>query len=201
MTASDLYLATPILQDGEAFLPDLVRGLAAQPPAALLLRLADAPESRLITQIQKIQPLVQAQDIALMLEDRPALALKTGCDGVHLSTGFTASSVRDVRKSIGDALQLGVAVGASRDAAMRAGEDGADYVCFSAEGAEGAAQDEDEPEDLTALVRWWCLMMELPAVVLAPEPTDVAGFVQAGADFIMPAATFWAHPQDWPSLA
>lgn len=26
MTASDLYLATPILQDGEAFLPDLGMG-------------------------------------------------------------------------------------------------------------------------------------------------------------------------------
>ncbi|MFS8369062.1 thiamine phosphate synthase [Acetobacter indonesiensis] len=196
MTACDVYLATPVLRDVEAFLPVLARGLSAQPPSAVLLRLADAPEAALTAQIQKIQPLVQGQDIALILEDRPALALKTGCDGVHLSPNFTGSA-RDVRKQYGDALQLGVAVGSSRDAAMRAGEDGADYVCFGANGPAADPLEDDEPESLTALVQWWCMMMELPAVADVPDPAHLPEFVQAGADFIMPAESFWAAPQAW----
>ncbi|OAG77272.1 thiamin-phosphate pyrophosphorylase [Acetobacter malorum] len=107
MTAYDVYLATPVLRDVEAFLPDLARGMQQHTPAAVLLRLADAPEADLIKKIQTIQSVVHAQDIALMLEDRPALAARTGCDGVHLSTGFADASVRDVRKQIGDDLPVG----------------------------------------------------------------------------------------------
>lgn len=200
MTAYDIYLATPALRDAEAFLPTLAQGLAALPPAAVLLRLADAPEAQLVSLIQKIQPCVQGQDIALMLEDRPALAQKTGCDGVHLSPHFAGGSVRDVRKLLGDDLQLGVAVGISRDAAMRAGEQGADYICFGEGGTPADADDilpgmpAPTPE---TLAQWWCLVMELPAVVEVPEPALVAQAARSGADFIMPGPTFWATPQAW----
>ncbi|MFT9115330.1 MAG: thiamine phosphate synthase [Acetobacter malorum] len=197
MTAYDVYLATPVLRDVEAFLPDLARGMQQHPPAAVLLRLADAPDAELIKHIQTIQSVVHAQDIALMLEDRPALAARTGCDGVHLSTGFAEASVKDVRKQIGDDLQLGVSVGGSRDAAMRAGEAGADYISFSTAipvvPAEGEA-----PESLTDLVRWWCLVMELPAVVEVEEPAQIAAFEEVGADFIQPGPAFWENPSLWP---
>ncbi|GAN59662.1 thiamine phosphate synthase [Acetobacter cibinongensis] len=200
MTAIEFYLATPILQDGEAFLPVLAQGLARQCPAAVLLRLADAPEAQLIKIIKTVQPLVQGQDIALMLQDRPALAQKTGCDGVHLSAAFTGGSVRDIRKALGDDLQLGITVGTSRDAAMRAGESGADYVLFSA--STGPRQEDDnltdaEPESLAALVQWWCMMMELPAVADVPEAAELAQFAQTGVDFILPGSSFWDKPEAW----
>ena len=58
MTAYDIYLATPALRDADAFLPKLAQGLATLPPAAVLLRLADAPEPQLVSLIQKILPVV-----------------------------------------------------------------------------------------------------------------------------------------------
>lgn len=196
MTAYDVYLATPVLRDVETFLPVLARGLQQHAPAAVLLRLADAPDAVLAKMIQGVQAVVQAQDIALMLEDRPALAASTGCDGVHLSTSFAAASVKEVRRQIGDDLQLGVSVGGSRDAAMRAGEAGADYISFSTAipvvPAEGEA-----PESLTDLVRWWGLVMELPAVVEVEAPAQVEPFAQAGADFIQPGPAFWENPSLW----
>lgn len=200
MTAIEFYLATPILQDGEAFLPVLAQGLARQCPAAVLLRLADAPEAQLIKIIKTIQPLVQGQDIALMLQDRPALAQKTGCDGVHLSAAFTGGSVRDIRKALGDDLQLGVTVGTSRDAAMCAGEGGADYVLFSA--STGPRQEDDnltdaEPESLAALVQWWCMMMELPAVACASTPEEARTLAGCDVDFVMPDACWWDDPTPW----
>ncbi|MFT8444868.1 thiamine phosphate synthase [Acetobacter orientalis] len=200
MTAYDIYLATPALRDADAFLPKLAQGLATLPPAAVLLRLADAPEPQLVSLIQKILPVVQGQDIAVLLEDRPALAKKTGCDGVHLSPRFAGGSVRDVRKLLGDDLQLGVAVGVSRDAAMRAGEEGADYICFGAGGAPADAEDSlpgtPEPTPVE-LAKWWCLVMELPAVIEVPEPAQLAQVAASGADFMMPAITFWDTPQAW----
>lgn len=199
MTACDYYLATPALQDVDAFLPLLAQGLATLPPAAVLVRLAEAPEPEHIKIIQKIQPLIQEQGIALMLEDRPALAKKTGCDGVHLTPHFSGS-VRDVRKTLGDDLQLGAAVGTSRDGAMRAGEEGADYICFGQgavpEGVEDALPD-SSVESLTALAQWWCMVMELPAVVEVPQASELAGIVQSGVDFVMPDAAFWENPQAW----
>ena len=196
MTACSVYLATPVLRDVEAFLPDLARGMQQHTPAAVLLRLADAPDAELIQHIQTIQSVVQTQDIALMLEDRPALAVLTGCDGVHLSTEFTEASVRDVRQQIGGDLQLGVSVGGSRDGAMRAGESGADYISFSTAAPVVPAEGED-PESLTALVLWWCMVMELPAVVEVQTPDEIVGFVQIGTDFILPGPTFWENPSVW----
>ncbi|WP_342356307.1 thiamine phosphate synthase [Acetobacter persici] len=196
MTAYDVYLATPVLRDAEAFLPDLARGMQHHTPVAVLLRLADAPDADLIRKIQTIQSVVQAQDIALMLEDRPALAASTGCDGVHLSSGFAGPSIKDVRRQIGDDLQLGVSVGGSRDAAMRAGEAGADYISFSTASPVVAAEGE-APESLTDLVRWWCLVMELPAVVEVETPAQVAPFAEVGADFIQPGPVFWENPSLW----
>ncbi|GBR23603.1 thiamine phosphate pyrophosphorylase [Acetobacter orleanensis NRIC 0473] len=196
MTAYDVYLATPVLRDVETFLPELARGMRQHAPAAVLLRLADAPEADLIKKIQTVQAVVQAQDCALMLEDRPALALRAGCDGVHLSTGFAEASIKDVRRQIADALQLGVSVGGSRDAAMRAGEAGADYVSFSTAIPVAAAEGE-APESLTDLVRWWCLVMELPAVVEVEAPAQVAAFAQVGADFIQPGPAYWENMSDW----
>lgn len=187
---SDLYLVTPAVSDAQAFLPVLEAGLAIHQPAALLLRLADMPAAAARQVVIALKPVVQARDTALMLENAPVLAQETGCDGVHLSPSYTAASVKDVRRMIGADLQLGVAVGVSRDAAMCAGEDGADYICFGAE-------DDASVETVAALVRWWSLMMELPVVVQAQQPADVAVLNANGADFVMPSEHWWQQPDAW----
>ncbi|MFT8732234.1 MAG: thiamine phosphate synthase [Acetobacter fabarum] len=191
---SELYLVTPALLHADAFLPVLEQRLANHQPAALLLRLADgiAPAAA-IALIGAIRPLVQHEGIALMLEDAPELAVQTGCDGVHLSQSYTAASVRDVRRQIGDELQLGVAVGSSRDGAMRAGEEGADYVCF----APDAAQSAEATQAVLALAQWWCMMMELPAVACAATPEDVRALAGCDTDFVMPDTNWWDDPSPW----
>ncbi|CEF54442.1 thiamine phosphate synthase [Acetobacter ghanensis] len=191
---SELYLVTPPLLRADAFVPVLEKRLAHYQPAALLLRLADgvsAVTAKAI--IGQISPLVQHKGIALMLEDAPDLAVQTGCDGVHLSPSYVAASVREVRRQIGDELQLGVAVGTSRDVAMRAGEEGADYICF----APDADDAPDAPQTVQALAQWWCMMMELPAVAQARTPEEAAALVGIDVDFVMPAASWWDDPALW----
>ena len=191
---SELYLVTPALLQADAFLPVLEQGLDRHQPAALLLRLGEGLAPAAATAIiGAIRPLVQQKGIALMLEDAPALAVQTGCDGVHLSPSYTAASVRDVRRQIGDDVQLGVAVGSSRDGAMRAGEEGADYVCFTPGGADGA----EDAQPVQALAQWWCMMMELPAVAFASTPEEARALAGADVDFVMPATSWWDNSAQW----
>lgn len=192
---SELYLVTPPLLHADAFMPVLEQRLAHHQPAALLLRLADGVTPVAATAIiGVIRPIVQQMGVALMLEDAPDMAVQTGCDGVHLSLSHTGGSVRDVRRQIGDELQLGVAVGSSRDAAMRAGEEGADYICFAPD-AEGAA--DATAQAVQALAQWWCMMMELPAVAIARTPEEATALVGCDADFVMPATAWWDDPALW----
>lgn len=191
---SELYLVTPPLLHADAFLPVLEQRLAHHQPVALLLRLGGglAPAAQ-IELIGAIRPLVQNSGVALMLEDAPALAMQTGCDGVHLSASYQAASVRDVRRQIGDELQLGVAVGSSRDAAMRAGEDGADYICFAPDTPDKA----EATQAVQALAQWWCMMMELPAVACAATPEDARSLAGCDVDFVMPDSCWWDDPTPW----
>ncbi|WP_338332765.1 thiamine phosphate synthase [Acetobacter sp. LMG 32666] len=191
---SELYLATPALLHADAFLPVLEQRLAHHQPAALLLRLSGGVAPAAATaMVEAIRPLVQHKGIALMLEDAPELAVQTGCDGVHLSRSYTAASVRDVRRQIGDELQLGVAVGSSRDDAMRAGEEGADYVYFAPDAPDGAEQ----AQAVQALAQWWCMMMELPAVAFAGTPEQASALAGCDVDFVMPDTSWWDDPAPW----
>nr|WP_230975633.1 thiamine phosphate synthase [Acetobacter garciniae] len=221
-------MVTPPLADAQPFLPTVERALDRYQPAALLLRLVDGlTDAAALPVITAIAAAVQPKGVALMLEDRPALARQTGCDGVHLSANYTALNVRDVRRMLGDELQLGVAAGTSRDAAMQAGEDGADYISFGPEpdaasnantqntqaaatqppeiagsdnGGHVTADAEPENAPVAALAQWWSVMMELPVVACARTPDDARQLASGTADFLMPSATWWDNPTDWPTL-
>ncbi|MBS0986767.1 thiamine phosphate synthase [Acetobacter thailandicus] len=192
MTES-LYLSTPVLYREVGFLPRLSQCVADYTPAAVLLRLADDSEKNLCDFIAQVCPVVQGTGSALILEDRPALAQGTGCDGVHLSSAFTGRTIKDVRRLLGDSIQLGIAAGISRDVAMCAGEDGADYILFGEDAPQSAAAIKETQQ----LISWWSMMMELPAVALVPAPRSMAGFVAAQPDFIMPGANFWEQQEEW----
>lgn len=172
------YLVTPLLDETTAFLPSLEKALRALPVAAVRLRLAALAPEKLTELIQPIRDIVQSHDVALILDGLPKLARETGCDGAHVP----ASTVSEARRLLGDELQLGVSCGFSRDDAMRAGEEGVDYVAFGPFGT--------EPNDEgLALVRWWREMMELPVVaeccaVTGNEMDTSAKSLAKWADFL-----------------
>ena len=67
-------------------------------------------------------------DTACLVRDHVGLALEIGADGVHLWGG--AADVPARRAALGRERILGMSCGRSRDAAMIAGEAGADYIGF-----------------------------------------------------------------------
>ncbi|GBQ91707.1 thiamine phosphate pyrophosphorylase [Acetobacter nitrogenifigens DSM 23921 = NBRC 105050] len=188
-TACELYLVTPVVDDGDAFLPVLERALAKLPAAAVRLRLADLPEDRLKRIVTRLRPSVQDRGVALILDSHPSLALSTGCDGVHVDAEDTATA----RLIVGNDLQLGAFCGTSRDLAMTAGEAGADYVSF------GPFTQASEITSDAELVGWWSAVMELPAV--AEVTIDAGGDYAAALRPLAKTADFLALGGDEGALS
>jgi thiamine-phosphate pyrophosphorylase len=184
-----LYLVTPVTAD-ELFADPLARALDAGDVGAVQLRLKEATDDRWRRVIEALRPVAQSRGVAFLLNDRADLALETGCDGAHV--GQTDMSAVDARKLL-PGLTLGVTCHASRDLAMQAGEDGADYVAFGAffPTTTKAAETQAEPD----LLRWWSELMELPCVAIGGiTPANCGSLVAAGANFLAVVSAVWSHP-------
>ncbi len=188
-----LYLITPT-SAGPDFADTLAAALDAGDVAALQLRLKEADDDHWRRTIDALRPVAQSRDVAFLLNDRPDLAVGTGCDGAHV--GQTDTPARDARRLLG-ALTLGVTCHDSRDLAMQAGDDGADYVAF---GAFFPTTTKDAPTLADPdIIAWWSELMELPCVAIGGiTALNCAPLVTAGADFLAVVGAVWAHP-DGPS--
>jgi len=185
-----LYLITPPAFDPAAFRDRLAAALDGGDVAAVQLRLQDADDRAWRVAIDTLRPVAQSRGVAFLLNDRPELVRETGCDGVHV--GQTDMPARETRALIGDAT-LGVTCHASRDLAMQAGEDGADYVAFGAffPSVSKEVTKLADPEILS----WWSELMELPCCAIGGITAGNCGtLVRAGADFLAVIAAVWNHP-------
>lgn len=193
-----LYLITPpALDDLAAFGRTLAAALDAGDVAALQLRLKDTPDAVIAAAVDVIMPIAHSRDVVLILNDRPDLAAKLGCDGVHV--GQDDPPCREARRIMGKDAMIGVTCHDSRHLAMEAAEAGADYVAFGAffPTTTKDAPTRAEPELLTI----WQESMEVPCVAIGGIAVDNAeGLVAAGADFLAVSAGVWAHPEG-PAVA
>ena len=125
--------------------------------------------------------------VAFLLQAEPVTALEIGADGVHIAGGGT--EVAACRATLGGERILGVSCGHSRDAAMVAGDAGADYVAFG---------DLDQPPgpELYDLLTWWHELFVLPCLAEAAITIeDGARLARAGADFVAAGEAVWRHPE------
>ena len=185
-----LYLVTPTTA-GPDFADTLAAALDAGDVAALQLRLKDADDDVWRRSIDALRPVAQSRGVAFLLNDRPDLAAATGCDGAHV--GQTDTPAAEARRLLG-ALTLGVTCHDSRDLAMQAGDDGADYVAFGAffPTTTKEAPTRADPE----ILGWWSDLMELPCVAIGGiTASNCAPLVTAGADFLAVVGAVWANPE------
>jgi len=183
-----LYLITPpVLPDG--FADQLAAALDAGDVAAVQLRLKDTPEHIIQKTVDQLRPIAQSRGVAFLLNDRPDLAVKLGCDGAHV--GQTDMKAGQARKILGG-LTLGVTCHNSRHLAMEASEAGADYVAF---GAFFPTATKAPPEMAEiATLRDWAEIMEIPCVAIGGiTPENCAPLVQAGAEFLAVVGAVWNH--------
>ena len=195
-TRCRLYLITPPKLEPRVFAETLKRALGAGDVASLQLRLKDVSDEEIERAVELLMPVAQAADVAFILNDRPDLAKKFGCDGVHV--GQDDASYAEARAAIGPGI-VGVTCHDSRHLAIEAAEAGADYVAFGAFFAT-ATKDAKTHADLD-LLTWWAEVMVVPCVAIGGITVEKAKpLVQAGADFLAVSSGVWSHP-DGPDAA
>jgi thiamine-phosphate pyrophosphorylase len=187
-----LYLVTPPAFDPEPFARELARALAGGDVACLQLRLKDVDDDAICHAAALLQPIALDNGVAFIMNDRPDLAARLGCDGVHV--GEDDMPYDSARALMGGERIVGVTCGASRERALVAAEAGADYVAFGAffPTTTKAAKHRADPE----LVRDWAETTIVPCVAIGGiTPGNCAPLVAAGADFLAVVGAVWAHPQ------
>lgn len=187
-----LYLITPPSFELAAFSRALGEALSGGDVACVQLRLKDTPDAEILRVGAALKPIVQAADVAFILNDRPDLASRLDADGVHV--GQSDASYDDARRLMGKDRIVGVTCHNSRDLAYEAAEAGADYVAFGAFYPTGtkAPLHWAEPEILAI----WQETMETPCVAIGGITIENAEpLVRTGADFVAVAAGVWTYPQ------
>jgi thiamine-phosphate pyrophosphorylase len=179
-----LFLISPPALVAGRFADDLDAALAVGGIAGFLLCLDEpAQASSLAPEAQRV---CRERGVAFLIHDDLPLTLELGADGLHLSGTAT---VRAARGALGGERILGTACGLSRDRAMTAGEDGADYIALGA--PDGVVE-----ERLIELLGWWSELFVLPCLALAVAgPKEAAALARAGADFVGAREVVWGHPQ------
>jgi len=188
-----LYLITPpAIVDRGAFGRALAEALEGGDVGAVQLRLKDTGEDAIEAIARAIHPMLQRRDIPLILNDRPDLAARFGCDGVHV--GQEDASYAEARRAVGPERIVGVTCHDSRHLAMDASEAGADYVAFGAF-FPTATKDAKTRADIEILEIWQEMMVTPCVAIGGITPANCRPLVAAGADFIAASASIWSHPE------
>ena len=186
-----LYLITPPrLDDLAAFGHALAHALDAGDVAALQVRLKDQPDDVIAAAEDLLSPIAQARGVAVILNDRPDLAARLGCDGVHV--GQADAPLSEARRIMGRDAMIGVTCHDSLHLAMEAAEGGADYVAF---GAFFPTTTKDAPARADpAILTGWQADMLVPCVAIGGISVATAReLARAGADFLAVSAGVWSH--------
>jgi thiamine-phosphate pyrophosphorylase len=186
-----LYLITPPKLDPQPFAETLKRALDAGDVASLQLRLKDVPDEEIAKAVDLLMPVAQQRGVAFILNDRPDLAKRFGCDGVHI--GQEDGTYEAARAAVGPEAIVGVTCHNSRDLAMEAADAGADYVAF---GAFFPTQTKDPKTTCEIdLIRWWAELVVVPCVAIGGITVENAKpLVEAGADFLAVSSGVWDFP-------
>jgi len=188
-----LYLITPpAIHDLPAFARQLDAALAAGDVAALQIRLKPADDATILAAVEALAPVARAHGVAVLLNDRPDLARRSGCDGVHI--GQSDATLTEARRTLGPDAMIGVTCHDSRDLAMDAAEAGADYVAFGAFFPTRTKETTHRPDP--EILSIWQETVEIPCVAIGGITPDNAGeLARAGADFVAVSAAVWNHPE------
>lgn len=174
------------------FADSLAAALDAGDVACCQLRLKECGDDAILRAVDLLRPVAQRREVAFLLNDRPDLAAKSGCDGVHI--GQEDGTYAAARAAVGDGAIVGVTCHDSRHLAMEAGERGADYVAF---GAFYPTVTKEVPAHAEVdILSWWSEVMVVPCVAIGGITVENARpLVEAGADFLAVSGGIWSYPE------
>jgi thiamine-phosphate pyrophosphorylase len=195
---TQLYLITPPrIDDLDRFADRLAEALDAGTVACLQVRLKEVDDDTVKRVTGRLLPVAHGRGVPVLMNDSAALALATGCDGVHVGQDDTPFA--EARRLLGGSAMIGVTCKASRHLALEAAEAGADYVAFGAFFTTETKQATSQAP--LELLEWWQEIALIPSVAIGGiTPANCEELVRAGADFLAVIGAVWNHP-DGPGTA
>ncbi|MBY0612673.1 MAG: thiamine phosphate synthase [Beijerinckiaceae bacterium] len=187
-----LYLITPPVSDVDAFAPKLEAAFKGGRIDSVLLRIASSDEREVKRIVQALVPVVQQQGAAVLIEPTAdlRLAARAGADGIHIR--YSEAALDEALEAQKPDRIVGVQGLKTRDAAMSAGEAGADYLMFGEPYPDGVLPDFAGVLDR---VSWWTETFLTPCVAYAPTLADVTALAEARAEFIALEDAVWNAPE------
>ncbi len=177
-----LFLMPPSDMDADIIAAGLTAAAGAGDVACLVL-----PADKALT--DKVMPIAQQADIAVLITDDSRFAAYEKADGIHVTTGVEDAVA--AHKTLGRNASVGLVASGSRHAAMEAGETDIDYIAFDLASPAGVD-----------LLTWWVPLFEVPCVGLAaPDEAACLDAIAAGADFVMPPSAMWSSADEAARLA
>jgi thiamine-phosphate pyrophosphorylase len=184
-----LYLISPPVIDLITFAPLLKEVLQAGDIPVFQLRLKPSTEAEIREAVKILMPICHAHDTAFVLNDSPTLAVSLGCDGAHI--GKEDFEVKAARTLLKDKI-LGVSCYNSKDRAMMAAENGADYVAFGSF-FPSPTKDTAPRADIDTLEDW-VFASDVPAVAIGGiTPENCRPIIKAGAHFLAVCSGIWGY--------
>lgn len=185
-----IYLITPPEFDLADMTKQLPAVLDAADVACVQLRLKDKTLEEWERAIEALMPICWERDIAFILNDRVDLAKRFSCDGVHI--GKDDMTYTMARSILGKDKIIGVSCYASKDAAMDAAEEGADYVAFGA--AFPSTTKENAAPVPLSVFEDWVIAVKTPCVAIGGiTAQNCAPLVQIGVEFVAVIGQVWNH--------
>jgi len=137
--------------------------------------------------VRALARLVQKHGVACLVADDPQWAVRAGADGVHIDG--SGERLEGALRAIKPGHIVGAGGLATRDAAMTAGEAGADYVMF------GGPCGTEPHAAVVERVAWWAEIFNVPCVGYAHDLASTGDLARAGADFIALGDAIFADPR------
>jgi thiamine-phosphate pyrophosphorylase len=184
-----VYLISPnkIYSD---FYRDLEKVLSSKKVSFFQLRLKKKPKKIIIKIAKKIKKITKKYKVKFIINDDSKLAKKVGADGCHI--GHLDSTVLSARKDIKKKI-LGVTCHNSRQLALKACKDKADYLAFGSF-FKSNLKPNAKKADLKILY-WARKNIKKPIVVIGGiTDKNYKKLIKAGANYIAISTFIWNNP-------
>jgi thiamine-phosphate pyrophosphorylase len=191
-----VYLISPN-QIYSNFYKDLEKVLSSKKVSFFQLRLKKKPKNLIIKIAKKIKKITKKYKVKFIINDDSKLAREVIADGCHI--GQLDNTVSSARKNIKKKI-IGVTCHNSRELALKASKDKADYLAFGSF-FKSRLKPGAKKADLRILL-WAKKKIKKPIVVIGGiNDKNYKKLIKAGANYIAISTFIWNNPFLKPEVA
>ena len=179
------------------FYKDLEKVLSSKKVSFFQLRLKKKPKKLIAKIAKKIKKITRKYKVKLIINDDSKLAKKVGADGCHI--GQLDNTVVSAREDIGGKI-IGVTCHNSKELALKASEDKADYLAF---GSFFKSSLKPDAKKANLKILFWAKKNIKKPIVVIGGITDknYKKLIKAGANYIAISTFIWNNPSLKPEAA